>query len=370
MVSHFQEQESLLQNPIFDALYCDEERFDECVGGGFGLKEPEIKDFNEIHKNPFTFLFEHDLFWEDDELASLLSKERKQARLTYDEIHSDGSLKMVRNEAIKWMLKVIGYYGFNAMTALLAVNYYDRFITSLCFQKDKPWMSQLAAVACLSIAAKVEETQVPLLLDLQVEESKYLFGAKTIQRMELLVLSTLQWKMNPVTPISFFDHIARRFGLITNLHWEFLRRCESIILSIITDCRLVHYLPSVIAAATMIYVIREIETCDALEDQNQLMSVLRTSKEKIDDCHKLIVEAMDDLSRKSCHKRKHESIPRCPSGVIDAYFSSDCSVDLWAVASSLSSSPDPLFKRSRAQDQHMRLAPLSSVSVGMANRTS
>ncbi|KAL0350718.1 UNVERIFIED_CONTAM: Cyclin-D3-3 [Sesamum radiatum] len=369
MVSHFYEQESLLHNPIFDALYCEEERFDECAGGGLGLKEPEIEDFNEIQQKPFAFLFEHDLFWEDDELATLLSKEKKQARLTDDVIISDGSLKMVRNEAIRWMLKVIGYYGFNAMTALLAVNYYDRFVTSRCFQKDKPWMSQLAAVACLSIAAKVEETQVPLLLDLQVEESKYLFEAKTIQRMELLVLSTLQWKMNPVTPVSFFDHIARRFELITNLHWEFLRRCERVILSIIADCRLVHCLPSVIAAATMIYVIREIENCDAVEYQNQLMSVLRTSKRLlISNCHKLIVEAMDDLSRNSCHKRKHESVPSSPSGVIDAYFSSDNSVDSWAVASSVSSSPEPLFKRSRAQDQHMRLAPLSSVSVGLANR--
>lgn len=68
----------------------------------------------------------------------------------------------------------------------------------------------------------------------QVEESKHVFEAKTIQRMELLVLSTLHWKMNPVTPISFFDHIARRFKLIDNLHLEFSRRCENIILSLIT----------------------------------------------------------------------------------------------------------------------------------------
>lgn len=61
------------------------------------------------------------------------------------------------------------------MTAVLAANYYDRFVTSFCFQKDKPWMSQLAAVACLSIAAKVEETQVPLLLDLQVSFFIYMF---------------------------------------------------------------------------------------------------------------------------------------------------------------------------------------------------
>ena len=31
-----------------------------------------------------------------------------------------------------------------------------------------------------------------------------MFEVKTIQRIELLVLSTLQWKVNPVTPTSFF----------------------------------------------------------------------------------------------------------------------------------------------------------------------
>ena len=66
-----------------------------------------------------------------------------------------------------------------------------------------------------------------------MEESKFVFEAKTIKRMELLVLSTLEWKMNPVTPISFLDYIIRRLGLKDHLCWEFLKRCENIILSII-----------------------------------------------------------------------------------------------------------------------------------------
>ncbi|KAL2499637.1 Cyclin-D3-2 [Abeliophyllum distichum] len=367
MVSHFQEQESLVQNPIFDALYCEEERFDEVLEGGFDFQSPEIEDSNEIHKKHLVFLFEHDRFWEDDELVTLLSKEKNQAHLSCNEINSDGSLIMARKEAIKWMLKVIAHYGFTAMTAVLSSNYYDRFITSLCFQKDKPWMSQLAAVACLSLAAKVEETQVPLLLDLQVEESKYVFEAKTIQRMELLVLSTLNWKMNPVTPISFFDHSLRRFGLMTNLQWKFMRTCESFLLSIITDHRLVHYLPSVIAGATMIYAIREIEPCNAMKYENQLMNALRISEESIHECCKLIREVMDGDENKPCLKRKHEFVPSSPHCVIDAYFSSDSSRDSWVISSPVSSSPEPLFKRSRARDQHMRLAPLSSVSVGVGS---
>ncbi|CAA2982505.1 cyclin-D3-3-like isoform X2 [Olea europaea subsp. europaea] len=318
MISFSQDQESRVQNPAFDALFCEEECFNEDLGGGFGFNNSEIGDFDEISKKPLAFLFEHDLFWENDELVRLLSREKTQAHLSIDGIKSDGSLKIMRKEAVKWIAK-----------------------------KEKPWMSQLAAVACLSIAAKVEETQVPLLLDLQVEESKYVFDSKTIQNMELLVLSTLRWNMNPVTPISFCDHIARRFELMTNLHWEFLTRCESLVLSIIIDPRLVHYLPSVIAGATMIYVIREIEPCNAMEYQNQLMSVLRISKERIDDCDKLILEVLEDHGHRPCQKRKHKSTISSPKGIVDAYFCSDSSNDSWAVGSSISSSLEPIFKRSR-----------------------
>ena len=35
-------------------------------------------------------------------------------------------------------------------------------------QQNKAWTMQLLAVACLSLAAKMEETEVPLSVDLQV----------------------------------------------------------------------------------------------------------------------------------------------------------------------------------------------------------
>ncbi|EXC22606.1 hypothetical protein L484_003174 [Morus notabilis] len=113
------------------------------------------------------------------------------------------------------------------------------FLLSFEFQREKPWMAHLAFVACLSLSAKVEETQVPLLLDFQVEENKFVFEAKTIKRMELLVLSTLEWKMNPVTPISFLDYIIRRLGLKDHLYWKFLKRCENIVLSLISDVNVI-----------------------------------------------------------------------------------------------------------------------------------
>ena len=67
-----------------------------------------------------------------------------------------------------------------------------------------------------------------------MEDTKYLFEPKNIQKMELLVMSNLNWKLNPVTPISFLDHIVRRLGLKTNLHWDFFKKCEDLILSLVS----------------------------------------------------------------------------------------------------------------------------------------
>jgi len=45
-----------------------------------------------------------------------------------------------------------------------------------------------------------------------VGESKYIFEAKTIQRMELLVLNTLKWRMQAITPFSFIDYFLQKIN--------------------------------------------------------------------------------------------------------------------------------------------------------------
>ncbi|XVE94960.1 hypothetical protein REPUB_Repub02eG0054900 [Reevesia pubescens] len=333
---------------VFDTLYCSEENWEEEAREDYYVEVEEESCYNNgINKsNPFPILLEQDLFWEDDELSCLFSKE--QQNQLYDSLQTNGNLAGARREAVEWILKVNAHYSFSALTAVLAINYLDRFLFNFRIQSEKPWMTQLAAVACLSLAAKVEETQVPLLLDIQVEESKYVFEAKTIQRMEILVLSTLQWKMNPVTPLSFLDYIARRLGLKDHLCLEFLRRCDRILLYVISDSRFMCYLPSVMAAATMLHIVDSVEPNLRVEYQNQLLGILGIDKEKVDECCKLI-----RVEGNQSNKRRFSLIPGSPNGVIDVSFSSDSSNDSWAVASSVSSSPEPLSKKSRTQQDQL-----------------
>lgn len=73
-----------------------------------------------------------------------------------------------------------------------------------CFnvvQSEKLWAIKLLSVTCLSLAAKMEELKVPMLSEFLLED--YNFDSKAIQRMELLVLNTLEWRMCPITPFAF-----------------------------------------------------------------------------------------------------------------------------------------------------------------------
>jgi hypothetical protein len=46
----------------------------------------------------------------------------------------------------------------------------------------------------------------------QVTEAKFVFEGRTIKRMELLVLSTLKWRMQAVTACSFIDYFLHKLN--------------------------------------------------------------------------------------------------------------------------------------------------------------
>ncbi|GJT97177.1 proteasome component domain-containing protein [Tanacetum coccineum] len=82
------------------------------------------------------------------------------------------------------------------------------------------------------------------------------------------------------------------------------------------------------------------------------------TKEKIEKRSKFIMDVSNNHG--STHKRRYSSVQGSPSSVVDVYFSSDNSNNSWAFASSVASSPEPPFKKNRAQKQQMRLTLLFS----------
>lgn len=333
---------------FLDTLFCNEQQDDDHDHDHDDdeFRQTTLSDSSHLHFPP---LDQQDLSWEHEELVSLFTKEQEQqspCNLTFDKTHP--SVFLDRKVAVDWILKVKALYGFTHLTAILAINYLDRFLSSLHFQKHKPWMIQLLAVSCLSLAAKVEETQVPLLLDLQVEETKFLFEAKNIQKMELLVMSTLKWRMNAVTPISFLDHIVRRLGLTNHLHWDFFKKCEALILRVVSDSRFLCYKPSVLATAAMLHVVDEVDPPNSIDYKSQLLDLLKTTK-NVNECYKLVMELSCDINNKRKHDENEPTTsPDSPAGVID-FTCDESSNDSWEF--NTHNFREPSFKRTRIDHQ-------------------
>ncbi|KAJ6829116.1 cyclin-D3-3-like [Iris pallida] len=292
----------------------------------------------------------------DDLVASLVSGERR----SFPSLNRTYLRSSARKDAILWVARTCSRHSFGAATVILAADYLDRCFLSpspcLLLQEDKPWMKQLSAVACLSLAAKVEEAYVPFLVDLQISSSSssppspeqereisgFLFESKTVKRMELLVLSTLGWRMNPATAHSFLQCIVSKLRSCDD-PLEILRISEAILVSVVVDWRWVRFPPSVWAAAALLQA-----NAAAFDELQQLMEVLGINKERLEECHGIIVEIMGNGGDRNRNKRKSHHYycssvepPPSPNGVISSCFSYE-SMDSWPMwPSSVSSSPEP-----------------------------
>ncbi|KDP32069.1 hypothetical protein JCGZ_12530 [Jatropha curcas] len=95
----------------------------------------------------------------------------------------------------------------------------------------------------------MEECRVPSLSEFPMED--YCFENKVIQRMELLVLNTLEWKMGSITPFSYLNYfISKICG--ESRPKETISRAVELILAVIKEINLLEHRPSVIAVAAVL----------------------------------------------------------------------------------------------------------------------
>lgn len=97
---------------------------------------------------------------------------------------------------LDWLIEVCEVYKLHRETYYLAIDYIDRFLSRK--KEQKKTHLQLLGITSLFVAAKVEEIYPP-----KIGEFAYVTdGAcseEDILREELLLLSELQWSINPVT---------------------------------------------------------------------------------------------------------------------------------------------------------------------------
>nr|GLL26119.1 cyclin-D4-1-like [Ipomoea trifida] len=248
-----------------------------------------------------------------------------------------------RREALDWIWKAHSHFGFGEFSFCLSMNYLDRFLSMYELPRGKTWAVQLLAVACLSLAAKLEEISVPLTVDLQVGDPKFLFDGKTIQKMELLVLSTLKWRMQADTPCSFIDYFLRKINgdQLPSLH--VISRSMHLILSTIKGIDFLEFRPSEVAAAVAIFVSGKTQAIDIIKAMPSFAQ--ETQKERLAKC----VELIQNLKLKRNAGGSGSSIPQSPNGVLEAACLSD-EQTAGSCPSSSTSTPDT--KRRKLETQH------------------
>ncbi|CAJ1943029.1 unnamed protein product [Sphenostylis stenocarpa] len=263
------------------------------------------------------------VLWEDSDgdescLLRLFESEHDQVQ---ELIKSPGQIRKkpwlvnAREEAINWILKVHAYYSFRPETAYLSVNYLDRFLKSHTLTQDKAWPLQLLSVACLSLAAKMEETKVPHLLDLQVIESRFLFKPKTVQRMELLVMASLKWRLRTITPFDFVHLFIAKLSCSTSTWGDLSYTVSRVSEVIIRTCLVMDFLvfsPSTIAAAALLWV-----TNHCVDDTKSDCFHKNINIEMVQKCYKLLKQKLIIRRSELYWAKSLQLLPRSPTCVLD-----------------------------------------------------
>lgn len=141
-----------------------------------------------------------DLAWaQSTEVWRLMCRKDEKASLEREPNMFDqhpGLQPRMRAILLDWLIEVCEVYKLHRETYYLAVDYIDRFLSRK--KEQKKTHLQLLGITSLFVAAKVEEIYPP-----KIGEFAYVTdGACSeddILREELLLLSELQWSINPVT---------------------------------------------------------------------------------------------------------------------------------------------------------------------------
>ncbi|XWS18278.1 hypothetical protein CRYUN_Cryun32bG0030100 [Craigia yunnanensis] len=257
--------------------------------------------------DPFTSLKEH----QSDTISALFSSES-------DHIPSQNCFQCLKNsdfyvsfrqQAISLIFSVgQAQYSCNLdpYTLYLAVNYMDRFISRQEIPQGSPWVLRLLVISCISLAAKMKEIHFSS-SNFQREE-RFIFDAPAIQRMELLILDALNWRMRSITPFSFISFFISLFELKDSSLTQVLKdRATNIIFQASNEINLLEFKPSTIAASALLLASHELFPLQFQSFETSILSCEYVNKENLLKCFNVMQEMMINESVLDCHCTKSET---------------------------------------------------------------
>ncbi|URE36946.1 Cyclin, N-terminal domain [Musa troglodytarum] len=173
------------------------------------------------------------------------------AEADHDAAISDEPTVSVRRDAVARIRKAAEPpCSVGPSTAYLAVTYLDRFLTKRVTQVKKPWFAVFLSLTCLSLASKMLDHGFSV--DEFQATQPFQFMPETIERMQLLVLETLGWRMRSITPFAFLDYFLSSFPSTDPRQVQDLKdRASKTLFQAQTEEILLGFKPSVIAASAL-----------------------------------------------------------------------------------------------------------------------
>ncbi|KAG9480185.1 cyclin-A2 [Eleutherodactylus coqui] len=200
---------------------------------------------------------------------------------------------------VDWLVEVGEEYKLQNETLYLAVNYIDRFLSSMSVLRGK---LQLVGTAAMLLASKFEEIYPP-----EVAEFVYItddtYNKKQVLKMEHLVLKVLSFDLAAPTILQYLNQYFRHQAVTPKMESLCLYLGE---LSLIDSDPFLRYLPSVIAAASFIianYTLNEEAWPDSLAKVTGY--TLESLKPCILDLHQTYLSAATHQQQAVREKYKH-----------------------------------------------------------------
>ena len=191
----------------------------------------ESADYNEYNVDSSRY---YDALLVEDQLDAMLEQERTYqvmflpcSKATLDDNTGTSPHEGWRRKICEWSYRVVDHFRIEREVVSISMNLFDRFLSlknkdnvfckcPSCQRAVDSHTFQLAAMTSLYVAIKVhaescihDSTRKKLKLSSMVDLSRGQFSREDICAMELSMLSSLSWKVNPITPSNLVSYLLR-----------------------------------------------------------------------------------------------------------------------------------------------------------------
>ncbi|KAL8502246.1 hypothetical protein ACS0TY_021385 [Phlomoides rotata] len=185
---------------------------------------------------------------------------------------------------------------FDSFLSYLAINYMDRFLSTQSIRDWKPWIFKLVSISCISLALKMRKIDF-FFSDLMAGDGGFMFNSHTIERMEMMILGALNWRMRSVNPFSFNNYFISFFNFNDKSSIQSLKnRATEIMLKGQNDIKLLEFKPSIISGAALLTAANELFPVQFPSFRDSICSCPYVDKGNLQHCYDVMKENVVELS--------------------------------------------------------------------------